>query len=109
MSATVAMLVTDAQKLAVETAVNELTPEYTIGFIRKIAALDPAITWETPQTHWYLNAQSVPDIVVAAWQTFAATATGLILFIAVNADNPLEWAYSNLASQGLQFVPDPPL
>lgn len=109
MTATVAILVTDAQRDAVTLAVNDLTPEYTIGFIRKVAAINASITWEEPATHWYTNASSVPDDVVSAWQEAAPSLTGVVMFVAINADNPLEWGYSNLASQGLQFVPDEPL
>lgn len=104
---TVAMLVTNAQKSATVIAVNELTPEYTIDFIRKAAPITPAPTWQTAATHWYMNASAVPDTVVAAWLAAAPTLDGVILFTATNADNPLEWAYSNMASQGLMFVPDP--
>lgn len=104
---TVAMLVTDAQKSATETAIAALTPEYSIGFIRKVAPITPAPTWQTPQTHWYMNASAVPDDVVAAWLAAAPDLDGVILFTATNAENPLEWAYSNMASQGLMFVPDP--
>lgn len=109
MTTTVAILVTDAVKNAGALAVNDLTPEYTIGFIRPVAALGPGTTWETPATHWYTNASSVPDDVVSAWQEAVPSLTGIVMFVAINADNPLEWAYSNLASQGLQFVPDEPL
>lgn len=109
MTTTVAILVTDAAKEAVTSTVNDLTPEYTIGFIRKVAAINPAMTWEEPATHWYTNASSVPEAVVTAWQEAAPSLTGVVMFVAINADNPLEWAFSNLASQGLQFVPDEPL
>lgn len=107
MTTTVAMLVTDADRDTVTATINDLTPEYTTGFIRKVAGIAPEISWETPQTHWYMNASSVPEDVVTAWQG-AAPSLGVVLFVAINAENPLEWAYSNLASQGLQFVPDPP-
>lgn len=107
MTTTVAILVTDAAKDAVTNAVNELTPEYTIGFARACAAINPAMTWEEPATHWYTNASSVPDDVVAAWQDAAPSLTSVVMFVAINAINPLDWAYSNLASQGLQFIPDP--
>ena len=109
MTTTVAILVTDAQRDAVASAINDLTPEYTIGFIRPVAALGPGTTWETPASHWYTNASSVPEEVITAWQEAAPSLTGVVMFVAINADNPLEWAYSNLASQGLQFVPDPPM
>lgn len=105
---TVAMLVTDAQKTATETVINDLTPEYTIGFLRKVCALDPVPTWQTPHTHWYMNASAVPNDVLAKWQEAAPDLDGVIMFTATNADNPLEWAYSNMGSQGLMFVPDNP-
>ncbi|GEM_PF-2269726 len=104
---TVAMLVTDAQKSNVETFINDLTPEYTIGFIRKVCPIDPEPTWETAHTHWYASNSVVPAEVLAAWQEAAPTLEGFIMFTAINADNPLEWAYSNMASQGLMFLPDP--
>lgn len=105
MSTTIAILVTDAEKDTVTTMLNELTPEYTVGFVRKVAALG-ATDWQTPASHWYTNAQNVPDEVVTAWQTAASTAAGIIMFTAINADNAFQWAQSNLASQGLMFVPD---
>lgn len=107
MSITVALLVTDAQKDSVTATVNDLTPEYTIGFIRKVAPIDPVPTPSTPATHWYTNGQSVPDAVVSAWQAAIPDLEGLIMFTATNADNALGWAVSNLESQGLMFVPDP--
>lgn len=103
---TVAMLVTDAQKSAVEAAVNSLTPEYTIGFFRKVAPTTPAPTWQTMHTHWYMNASAVPDEVLASWQAAAPGLLGVIMFTATNAENPLDWALSNMLSQGLMFVPD---
>lgn len=106
---TVAMLVTDAEKAATETAINELTPEYTIGFIRRVVPILPTPTPATPHTHWYMNASAVSDEVLTAWQGLLPSLTGVVAFIAINADNPLEWAYSNMASQGLMFVPDPEL
>lgn len=54
-----------------------------------------------------MNASAVPDTVVTKWLEAAPNLEGVILFTATNADNPLEWAYSNMASQGLMFVPDP--
>lgn len=104
---TVAMLVTDAQKSATETALNTLTPEYTISFARKVAPIDPAPTWQTAPTHWYMNASAVPDDALAAWSAAAPTLDGVVMFTAINAENELGWAYSNLGSQGLMFVPDP--
>lgn len=103
---TVAMLVTDLNKSDTETFINELTPSYTIGFIRKICPINPTPTWETAHTHWYMNASAVPDDILAAWQEEAPNLEGVIMFTATNADNPLEWAYSNLSSQGLVFKPD---
>lgn len=104
---TVAMLVTDAKKSVTENLVNGLTPEYTIGFIRKVCPISPTPTPTTQHTHWYMNASAVSDEVLAAWQGLIPELEGVVAFIAINADNPLEWAYSNMASQGLRFVPDP--
>lgn len=108
MSNTVAILVIDAEKTAVIAAVNALTPEYTIGFSRKVAVAG-ALTWETAPSHWYTNASAVPDDVLRAWQEAAPNLDGVVMFTAINAANPLEWAHSNLGSQGLAFVPDPPV
>lgn len=105
---TVAMLVTDAQKAAVEAAIAVATPEYTIGFIRKVVPISPAPTWETPASHWYMNAEPVDDEIVAAWLVLVPTLNGLTMFTAINAENSLQWAYSNMASQGLMFQPAPP-
>lgn len=60
------MLVTDFQKSATEAAVNALTPEYTIGFVLKVAPINPTPTWQTQPTHWYINASAVPADVLAA-------------------------------------------
>lgn len=103
---TVAMLVTNAQKSATETFINSLTPEYTIGFIRKVAPISPSPTWQTTPTHWYMNASAVPADVLAAWQAAAPDLAGVVMFTATNADNPLDWAHSNMASQGVMFVPE---
>jgi hypothetical protein len=109
----VALIVTDAQKAAVEAAIAVLTPDYTIGFARPCCALsEPDPTWETPPTYWYANASAVDANVAAAWQEAVAQAgpldplSGLILFTAQNAENASGWAVTNLASQGLRFVPD---
>lgn len=106
MSNTIAMIVSDANKISVQTAVNALTPEYTIEFVRKCAPLDPEMNWDQAPSHWYMSASAVPDEALTEWQA-AAPSLDVVLFIAINAINPLDWAYSNLASQGLQFVPDP--
>jgi hypothetical protein len=103
------MLVSDGQKGAVTSDINSLTPEYTVGFARGCAAIDPSMTWDEVPTHWYSNASSVPDETLAAWQAYAAETPALIMFVAFNADNPFEWAISNLGSQGLQFIPDEPI
>lgn len=109
----VALIVADAHKAAVEAAIAALTPDYTVGFSRACCAateLDP--TWETPPTHWYANASAVDAIYASAWQDAVSAAEpedavyGLILFTAQNAENASGWAATNLASQGLRFVPD---
>jgi hypothetical protein len=105
---TVAMLVTDAEKANVEAAIADLTPEHSIGFIRKVVPISPTPTWETPHTHWYMNDENVPDDVVQAWVAAVPSMTGLMAFFGVNIDNSLSWAHSNMGSQGLMFQPDPP-
>lgn len=104
MTTTIAMLVTDSARARVTDDINGLS-DFSVLFGRACAAIDPAMTWAEPATHWYLNASAVPDDVRDAWQAYAAGEPALILFTAINADNPYEWAVSNLASQGLQFVP----
>lgn len=111
---TVAMLVTDAKRASVISAINALTPAYTIGFIRQCCAADTVDpTWQTPATHWYNNSTAVDLGIVEAWQQAVANAEppdplyGLIIFTAQNAADAVGWAMSNLASQNLMFVPDP--
>jgi hypothetical protein len=111
---TVALIVADADKAAVEAAIAALTPDYTVGFLRPCCALgESSPTWETPPSHWYANATGVDAAHVAAWQEAVDAAgpgdalRGLVLFTAQNADDPVGWAQSNLESQGLRFVPDP--
>lgn len=105
MSTTVAFLVTDAAKAGVVADIAALTPANNIDIGVKVAAITPAMTWSEPPTHWYASAGGVSAEVVAEWQEYAATADGLVLFVAINADNPYAWAVTNLASQGLQLVP----
>lgn len=106
---TVAMLVTDAQKSAVETLINEREDtNYLIGFIRKVCPLDPAPTWETPHTHWYMNDERMTPEDLEIIQSMLPI-EGLTVFIAHDAENSLAWAHSNMASQGLQFLPDEPI
>lgn len=110
---TVALIVTDARKSAVEAAIAALTPDYTVGFLRPCCALtEPAPTWETPPTHWYANATAVDAAIVSDWQDAVDAAglgdalNGLVLFTAQNAVDAVGWAQSNLASEGLRFAPD---
>jgi hypothetical protein len=70
------------------------------------AALPP--THVTPHTHWYMNVEPVADEIVAAWLELVPTLDGLVMFTATNAENSLQWAYSNMASQGVMFLPDDP-
>lgn len=104
---TVAMLVTDAQKTAVETLINDREDTtYVMGFLRKVCPIIPTPTWQTPHTHWYMNDSTMSEADWAIIQPMLPI-PGLIVFTAYNAANPLEWAWSNMASQGLQFLPDP--
>lgn len=109
MTITVALLVTDSVKDYLVEVVNAATPEYTIGFARKVCAISETATYLTPATHWYTNAEVVSPEVVAVWQDLIPTIEGVIMFTAINAENTIEWGFSNLASQGLMFVPSIPL
>lgn len=106
MSRTVAMLVPDADKANVISDIAALTPDWSISFIRPCCAVDPVPTWETPPTHWYNSSQVVPDDIVEAWTGYFTARPALKMFTALNAENAYGWAVSNLASQGLRFVPD---
>jgi hypothetical protein len=110
------MLVTDAQKDGVVSAINTLTPEYTVGFSRKVCADDPGVTWETPASHWYTNGSSIDASIVAEWQDAIAAAGvedalhGVVIFTIQQPDpdfDYLNWATINLGSKGLRLVPDP--
>lgn len=109
----VAMLVSDANRVAAAAALSALVEDYTIGFVRPCCAADtPNPTWETPPTHWYNNDGAVDQDLVTIWQDAIAAAEpedpiyGFIIFTAINAENALAWAATNLASQNLMFVPD---
>lgn len=104
---TVAMLVTDEQKLAIEALINGRDDtDYVIGFARKVCPMEPAPTWETPHTHWYMNDETMTAADLEIIQSMLPL-EGLIVFIAHDAENSLAWAHSNMASQGLMFQPDP--
>lgn len=127
----VAIIVSDTKRADVIEAVSHLTPSYAMGFIRKCCAIDPGATWQTPPTHWYSNDAGMDSALSSVWQDAAdgtlpygyalpngATMTeqeildamaGLILFTAINSNDAIAWAMTNLTSEGLQFVPDPPL
>lgn len=109
----VAMIVTDAKKIAAQAALAILTPDYTVGFSRACCAIDPGATHQTPPTHWYTHGAAVPTEYVDIWQSAVAAGddeplTGLIVFTALNAADAVAWAATNLTSEGLQFVPDDP-
>lgn len=104
---TAAMLVTDAEKANVEAAIAALPVNYAIQFSRKVCPKEPIPTWETPHTHWYMNDQSVPDEVFAAWAAAAPGLPGLKYYAATNVTDPLAWAESNMGFEGLMFLPDP--
>lgn len=111
---TVAIIVTDANKVAVAAALSALTPHKTVGFIRPCCAADTvAPTWETPATHWYSSPFAPLDDVVL-WQAAVDAAAldpldplhGLFFSAAQNVTNPVQWAQTHLADKGLMFVPD---
>lgn len=108
----VAMIVTDAKRVAASAALSAIAGG-GIGFLRACcAASEPSPTWETPATHWYNNFTALDQALVVAWQDAVAEAGaeddlfGLIIFTSINAQNAVAWAATNLASQGLMFVPD---
>lgn len=108
-----AMLVTDAQKDGVIAAIEALTPQYTVGFSRKVCADEPGVTWETEATHWYTNGASIDSDIVVQWQDVIDVAQpgdplhGVVIFTVQNHDDFVAWANVNLGSKGLRFVPDP--
>ncbi|TCR92587.1 hypothetical protein [Rhizobium sp. BK376] len=104
---TIAMLVTDEQRYKVTSDIDRISPDFPIVFSRKVAPIDPNMTTDTAATHWYLNADWVAIEIMCSWIEYAEGNTDLIVFTATNEDNSAGWAVSNLASQGLQFVPDP--
>lgn len=109
----VAMLVEHSKKDAVTAAISTLTPSYGLGFSRKCCAIDPAATYHTPTTHWYMNDAAIDAGLVQAWQDAVASSQtgdplyGLKIWTAQNSQNAVAWATANLESEGLQFVPPP--
>lgn len=105
---TLAMLVTDAAKEPFKALVNGLEEtNYVLDPIRKVCPVSPTPTWQTPHTHWYMNDDSMTQADLDIIQGLMPY-EGVMLFVAYDAANSLEWAWSNMASQGLQFVPDNP-
>lgn len=104
---TVAMLVTDAVKTSVEADINAMDLGYTLGFSSRVCPIDEAVTWETPHTHWYMNDSAFSEELFEPFQVYAANNPSTVKFwSATNATDPLKWAEeSNLASEGLMFVP----
>ena len=105
-------------------------------FTRKLCTINPSATYETPPTHWLMSMVNASEEDVAIWQAMTAgnlpqLPTGLswgeddiiseVSALAASAGNvfhvysaagdivPVDHANAILESEGLQFVPDPPL
>lgn len=105
-------------------------------FIRKLCAIDPAATYETPPTHWLssnaagdggelaiLQAMTLGELpplpdgvvwgedgVISEADAKAATDGSVFhVYSCAGEVEPVEHAAAVLATEGLQFVPDPPL
>ena len=124
------ILTPDAQKADVITAVAHLTPSYTLGFSRKVAAADPAPTVSTAATHWRGHDAGVEQSIPVLWQAVAtdgvlpegftmpedATMTeqqiidamsGVKIVIGNDVVDSLAWAAAQMAPLGLADVPEP--
>lgn len=128
-------LVTDAQKTNINLvfAARGHGPE---TFTRKVCALDPLATPETPPTHWLmsdagssneelsiLQAMTEGDLppvpngvvwgedgVISAADAMAATDGAVFQVYSCAGDVlPVDHVAAVLASRGLQYVPEPPL
>lgn len=126
-------IVTDAQKDAINRvfAARGLGPE---TFTRKVCAIDPGATWETAPTHWLMSMANgdetelavlmamtsgdLPDLpdgtvwgeegVISAADAMAATDGAVFHVYAAGGDiEPVDHCAAVLASEGLQYVPDP--
>lgn len=128
-------IVTDAQKVNLNLvfAAMGMGPE---TFTRKLCAIDAGATFETPATHWLMSAAAATDTDVATWQAMTegnlpplpegtvwgengvisaanamAASDGSVFHVysAAGDIEPTAHAAAVLESEGLQFVPDPPL
>lgn len=125
-------IVTDAQKtnLNLTFAAMGWGPE---TFTRKCCAIDPSATPSTPPTHWLTSAAAatdsdvamlqamtegnLPDLppgvvwgeegVISAADAMAATDGAVFHVYAAGDIEPVDHAAAVLASEGLQYVPDP--
>jgi hypothetical protein len=128
-------------KAAVRTNVNLVLEAQGRGpgsLSRKMCAIDPNATWETPATHYMMQDMSATDTLVASWQAAcngdlpdigtnvwgqngiissidAQTACGngnMQVYSAaglVSGEDATNWRDGTFAGIGLQFVPDMPI
>lgn len=128
-------IVTDAQKNNINLVFSAMGdgPE---TFTRKLCAPSPAPTWETSPTHWLMSAAGATDVDVAIWQAMtegnlpplpegvvwgvngvisaedAMAATDGSVFHVYSAAGdiePVDHAAAVLTTEGLVYVPEPPL
>lgn len=128
-------IVTDAQKtnLNLVFAARGLGPE---TFTRKLCAIDAGATWETAPTHWLMSNAAgdqaeldiltamtggdLPDLpdgvvwgendVISAADAMAACDGAVFhVYSAAGDIEPVDHVVAVLASESLQYVPDPPL
>lgn len=104
---------------------------------RKMCAIDPNATWETPATHYMMQDMSATDTLVAEWQALcngdlpaipgqwgqdgvissldaqtACSNGNMQVYSAaglVSLEDSTAWRDGTFLGVGLQFVPDPPL
>jgi hypothetical protein len=127
----VALLVTVAKKDAVVAALDAISDNYTVGFIRKVAASDPPVTPQSTPTHWYNNDSGADLDMVVAWQLaidgfppetlpqgreygvngvptmqqVIDALDGLELYTAQNVTDFITWAHANIGPERA-LVPD---
>jgi hypothetical protein len=135
MNLPVVCIVTNAQK----TNLNLVFEAMGMGpetFTRKCCAIDPNATDQTPPTHWLMSYVAATDSDVAIYQTMTAGnlpplpqgvvwgVNGIIsaadamaasdgsvfhVYSAAGQIEPVDHCAAVLQSEGLQYVPDPPL
>ena len=128
-------IVTDAQRVNLN-RVFEARGHGATTFARKLCAVDPQATFETPATHWImsdaggsqdelniLTAMTQGDLppvpegvvwgeggVISAADAMTASAGSVFQVYSAAGDvEPTAHAAAVLASRSLQFVPDPPI